>query len=170
MGKMDTKTLPRSHKVRVPFLNTPEAHTPVRDCVVRAAERAGIEPTLMALSMAHFFEAITDQVTMKKVVRIPGFGAFGPKTRFRRVPSKFTGSLPCAYPAFVASPAFKLEVRMRVRPAMSPESDPMRRLSRNGSARQRHSKKSLDETFRNVRRAITECNDESARSRRQKIT
>jgi hypothetical protein len=123
----------------------------------------------MAIHMSHFFEAVANQVSMRRVVTIPGFGSFGPKTRFRHVPRKFTGDLPCAYPAFVASPGFKLHVNMSVLPALSMETDPMRRLLRNGSARQRHGRKSLDETFQNVRRAIMECNDGSARARRQKI-
>jgi len=137
--------------------------------VMRAAERAGIEPVLMATYMSHFFEAVIDQVTMKKVVRIPGFGSLGPKTRFRQVSSKFWGDRPTAFPAFVASPRFKLEVRMHVRPALSPESDPMRRLLKNNSYRRRLNNKPLDETFANIRRAITDCNDGSARAQRQKI-
>ena len=159
-----------SRRVRIPFLNTPESHTPARDCVLHAAENAGIKPALMAMHMSHFFEAVANQVTMRRVVTIPGFGSFGPKTRFRHVPSKLTGDLPCAYPAFVASPGFKLDVKMRVRPALTPETDPMRRFVRNGSARQRHTRKSSAETFQNVRRAILNFNDGSARARRQKIT
>jgi nucleoid DNA-binding protein len=158
-----------NRRVRIPFLNTSEAHSPVRDCIIRAAENVGVEPTTMALAISHFLEAITNQIAMKKVVRIPGFGAFGPKTRFRRVTSKHLGNGRVCYPAFVPCPSFKLDVRMRVRPALSPESDPMRRLLRNGSARRRHGRRSLDETFQNVRRAILEINNGSARARRQKI-
>lgn len=160
--------MPPRRRVRIPYLNKEEDHAPIRDCVVRAAKSAGIEPALMALSMAHFFEAIADQVSMKRVVRIPGFGCFGPKTRFRRVTSRLLGDLPCAYPAFVPSSAFKLEVRMRVRPARTPDTDPMRRLARNNSYRQTDGTQSLDQTFENIRRAITEHNY-PARSRPQKI-
>jgi hypothetical protein len=157
-----------NRRLRIPFLNKPKDHTPIRDCIVRAAERAGIEPAMLAIYMSHFFEAVSDQVTMKKVVRIPGFGAFGPKTRFRSVSSRFWGDGPCSYAAFVPSSAFKLDVKMRVRPALSPETDPMRRLARNNSYRQIDGTKSLDETFENIRRAITEHNY-PARSRPQKI-
>jgi len=158
-----------SRRVRIPFLNTPEAHAPARDCVLYAAENAGIKPALMAMHMSHFFEAVIDQVTMKKVVRIPGFGAFGPKTRFRRVTSKHFGNGRVSYPAFVPCPSFKVQVKMRVRPALSPESDPMRRLARNNSYRKRHGDKSSPEMFQEIRRAILEYNDGSARARRQKI-
>ena len=159
-----------NRRVRIPFLNTTEAHSPVRDCIIRAAENVGVEPTTMALAISHFLEAITNQIAMKKVVRIPGFGAFGPKTRFRRMTSKHFGNGRVCYPAFVPCPSFKLDVRMRVRPALSPETDPMRRLARNNSYRQRHGAKSSPETFGSIRRAIVECNNGSATAQRQKIT
>jgi hypothetical protein len=45
----------------------------------------------------------------------------------------------------------------------------MRRLLKNNSYRRRLNNKPLDETFANIRRAITDCNDGSARAQRQKI-
>jgi hypothetical protein len=158
-----------NRRVRIPFLNTREAHTPIRDCVMRAAERAGIEPVQMALFMSFFFEQVGEEMIDGRVVRIPGFGSFGPKTRFRKVNSKHFGSLPSVYPAFVGSPRLKLQLKMRVRPAQTPETDPMRRLARNNSYRKRLGTKSLPEAFRDIRRGILDCNGEVARMLKQKI-
>ena len=109
-----------SRRVRIPFLNTPESHTPARDCVLHAAENAGIKPALMAMHMSHFFEAVANQVTMRRVVTIPGFGSFGPKTRFRHVPSKLTGDLPWHISGLRRINRFKLDVKMHI--SASPDS------------------------------------------------
>jgi nucleoid DNA-binding protein len=161
--------MPPSRRVRIPYLNKEEDHAPICEAVVRAAERAGIQPALMAIYMSQFLEQVGEQMIRGRVVRIPGFGAFGPKTRFRRVPSKFTGDLPCAYPAFVPSAAIKREMRLRVPAALSSETDPMRRLQKNNSYREVDGAKSSVEIFENVRRALVDYNNGSASSQRQKI-
>lgn len=127
MKIMDMHDYPRRPRVRIPYLNRQEDHEPIRDCVLRAAERTNLPPVQVALVMAHFFEAVMDQVLRNGIVRIPGFGKIGPKTRFRKVPSRYSGDLPCAYPAFVPSAMFKHAVKLQVPPAASKETDPMRK-------------------------------------------
>jgi nucleoid DNA-binding protein len=160
----------RPLRVRIPFLNRSEDHAPIQECVMYAAEKAGIDSLTVATVMSLFFEEIAEHVADNKIVRIPGFGAFGPKTRFRKVPSKFTGDLSCAYPAFVPSSSFKREVRFRVPPSPCPQTDRMRRLARNNSFRAVDgTESSLADVFRNIREALATYNDDSARSQRQRI-
>jgi hypothetical protein len=169
MGKLGSRKLPKTYRVRIPFLNKIEDHAPVQEALVRSAESAGITPLQMALYANHFLEQVAEQMIDGCVVRIPGFGVFGPKTRFRKVNSKYFGNLSSAYPAFVGSPRLKLEIKMRVRPALNPETDPMRALAKNNSYRKRLGTKSLPESFRNIRRGIMDCNARTAKMLGQKI-
>jgi nucleoid DNA-binding protein len=133
---------------------------------MKVAEESNLSATTVALIVSHFFEGVADQVLMNRIVSIPGFGTFGAKTRFRRVPNKFFGERPLAFPAFVAATRFKFETRARVPAAVSPATDPMRRIVnsyRKGSARN-----DLAATFDHFREAIVAMN-QPGRSCRHKI-
>jgi nucleoid DNA-binding protein len=147
----------RRPRVRIPFLSRDDLHRPIRDCVLRTAERTGMTPIQVARMMSYFFEEVIRQVTLGRVVRVPGVGTFGPKTRFRRVPSKFTGDLPSAYPAFLPSTSFKRAVRLRVPAALSPTADPMRKIS--NSYRKGMGRTTPEQAFENFRRALVQQNN-----------
>jgi hypothetical protein len=63
--------------------------------------------------MSHFFEAISDEVCRNRLVRIPGFGAFGAKAWFSKHDPELTGA---CYPAFSAAVPFRNAVRFQCPP------------------------------------------------------
>jgi hypothetical protein len=121
---------PTKMQVRIPYLNTKEQHDPIKACVINAAERMQTDPLWVAMVMSFFFEEIARQVAKGKMVRIPGFGNFGAKTRFRRVTNTHFGNGPICYAAFIPSMVFNYMVKMQVPPALSRETDPMFLLRR----------------------------------------
>ena len=65
--------------MRIPADGKSESYRPLNACVVRAANGTGISQQTAALVMSYFFEEMVEQMTKGRIVRIPGFGAFGPK-------------------------------------------------------------------------------------------
>ncbi len=64
--------------ISIPFLSEAADGVPLQRCLDQAAERSGVDVYTMALAMSYFIEAIADEVTHGRSVRVPGFGLFAP--------------------------------------------------------------------------------------------
>ena len=96
--------------IQIPFSGDSESTAPLRRCIERAAGEMGVSDYHAALLVSHFFEELTTQVSRNRVVRVPGFGAFGPKAWFPRNDPEAPGY---AYPAFSAAVPFRNFVRLQ---------------------------------------------------------
>lgn len=141
-------------RVRIPYNGTAKQKQPLHDALVDAAEAAGVTPLQVAVITNHFLEQVGEQVIKGRIVRIPGFGIFGAMTRFRYVRGPKAGDRRVCYPAFYGSNALKTEVRMRVRPALRPETDAMRQLHNNN----RVTSRTLPESMLDVRKQFYNYN------------
>ena len=72
-------------RVRIPYKGTQQQKQPLHDALVDSAKAAGITPLQMAIYTNFFLEQVGEQMIRGRIVRIPGFGLFGPRTRFRYV-------------------------------------------------------------------------------------
>jgi hypothetical protein len=92
--------------VKIPFLPKAEDARPLKKAIQYAADKMHVSPYLVAELMTYFLEAVADRVSLGHVVRIPGFGVFGPWLW----ESKHDGKQ-SVYPRFVAARPFRLQVR-----------------------------------------------------------
>ena len=99
--------------LKIPFAPTSAAAEPLRKCIERAADECGMSPYLAALVMSHFLEQVAEQVSANRLVRVPGFGVFGP---LAWQPRK-AGLAAYCYPAFSASRAFRRQVSICCSPS-----------------------------------------------------
>lgn len=90
----------RAGRFRCPFLQREHA-APFEACVRESAERMGILELSSARHLTYFFESLAKRVAAGEVVRIPGFGVFGPWHS-----EKAKGVDGCL-PRFVASAPFR---------------------------------------------------------------
>jgi hypothetical protein len=93
--------------VRVPFLSKSEQAVPLQSAIGYAASKMSLSHYRVAILITYFLDEIARQVGLGRILRIPGFGIFGPwcwteKKTQRKV----------AYPRFVASRAFRRQVSM----------------------------------------------------------
>jgi nucleoid DNA-binding protein len=87
--------------VRIPSLTRSEQALPLQRCLEQASRETGVSQHTVALVMSHFLERLADEVSLGRVVRIPGFGMFAPKY--------YPGSESIA-PKFSASRGFRVQV------------------------------------------------------------
>ena len=64
--------------VRIPFLSKSADRESLARCLDLAAERSGVGADAAVQVMSLFFEAVADELTKGRVVRVPGFGIFVP--------------------------------------------------------------------------------------------
>lgn len=64
--------------VKIPFLNKCADRASLARCLDLAAERSGVGADGVVVVMTLFLEAIADELTRGRVVRVPGFGVFVP--------------------------------------------------------------------------------------------
>lgn len=148
-------------KIRIPGYNDPAHREGLHDCLIEAAQARHMTPLDMALAMECFLQAVCNRMINGQVVRIPGFGVFGPMTRFRNVtmPAFGKGNGRLAFPAFVSCGALRRAVALYVSPAKSKEADPMRRLQKNGGKRRWTGKLiDIDDSFETIRKRFSEYN------------
>ena len=93
--------------VKIPFMAAAEDAAPLRQCIATAAREAGMSEHLVAILMSRFFEEISEQVSRGRVVRIPGFGIFGPRAWTPR-----NAGLPYCFPAFSAARGFREQTKL----------------------------------------------------------
>jgi nucleoid DNA-binding protein len=102
--------------IRIPFLSRAADGQALQRCLNLAAGRSGVDVGAAAFVMSLLFEAIADELTKGRVVRVPGFGVFAPAAvpeRHRRL-SRFQS--PRCKPVFSASRGFRAQVAMGVGP------------------------------------------------------
>ena len=87
--------------VRIPSLTRSEQALPLQRCIEQASLETGVSQHTVALVMSHFLERLADEVSLGRVVRIPGFGMFAAKY----YPGSSTMS-----PKFSASRGFRVQV------------------------------------------------------------
>lgn len=92
--------------VRVPFFSNVEQARPLQRSVGFAASQVGVTHFTGTLFVTHLLEAIVDEVANGRIVRVPGFGIFGPYLWT----SRDTGEQ-AAFPRFVAARGFRQHVR-----------------------------------------------------------
>jgi nucleoid DNA-binding protein len=81
-----------------------------------AADRSGLDVGSVAIAMSWFLEAVADELTKGRCVRIPGFGLFGPAPipeRHRRMSRDLT---PRCKPVFSPSRGLRDQVAMGLGP------------------------------------------------------
>jgi len=98
--------------MRIPYYSSSERAAPLQRCIDKAAREMGMSEYVVATVMSHFLEQIEEEVARGRMVRLPGFGAFGPKL-FRGTP--VTG--PRYYPAFSSARCWKNLMRMFCKPS-----------------------------------------------------
>lgn len=96
----------RGSYVRIPWVVKPRDARPLQRAIGAAGDNAGVNHFLAAMLMTHFLEAIVREVEGGELVRIPGFGVFGPFL----CETKNTGERYVA-PRFVAARGFRQQVR-----------------------------------------------------------
>ena len=92
--------------IHVPFMSKSEDAAPLRRVIASAADRAGTSDFMTISVMTYVWEAIAKEVGAGNVVRVPGWGIYGP---YRWNP--LNGGEPVVYPRFVAARPFRQEVR-----------------------------------------------------------
>lgn len=98
------------HAMSIPFYSKSENSAPFQRALSLAASRSGVSPHTAAYVLTHLFEQIALEVSKGRVVRIPGFGCFGPWLDERKFVVAKNGA-PVVRPAFAASRGFQQEVR-----------------------------------------------------------
>ncbi len=115
--------------VKLPFLGKAADRESLRRCLDLAAERSGVGADGVVRVMSQFLEAIADELTKGRCVRIPGFGVFVPAPipeRHRRM-SRNT-SARCK-PVFSPSRGLRAQVAM----GLGPRPENLRILKRHRS-------------------------------------
>ena len=97
--------------VKVPFMAQAKDGQPLQQCINNAARKTAMSPWRVALILTFLLEEMSIEVGLGNVVRIPGFGAFGPILWT----SKDTGEQ-AVYPRFVASRGFRQHIRSACEP------------------------------------------------------
>jgi nucleoid DNA-binding protein len=87
--------------VTIPMLS-PKQAKPLQGCIAHAARETGVSEHTTALVVSYFLERLADEVSLGRVVRIPGFGIFAAK--------HYKGADVMA-PRFSAARPFRLQVR-----------------------------------------------------------
>jgi hypothetical protein len=99
--------------VRVPFLSKAEHARPLQRVIAYGADKLGMSHYLAVKLATYLFEGVADEVSLGGVVRVPGFGVWGPwlwdGTDGRRA----------VYPRFVAARPFRLHVRCTAEPGQA---------------------------------------------------
>jgi hypothetical protein len=98
--------------VRIPFMAKAADARPLQRTIRYAADRMGLSPFEAAMLATHLFEGIATEVGLGRVVRIPGFGVFGPWAYESK-----KDVTTAVQPRFYAARPFRLEVRNLCDPA-----------------------------------------------------
>lgn len=64
--------------IRIPFNSKSEKAQPLQSVIKSTAQETGLDQHTVAIAMSWFLEGIADEVSMGRVVRIPGFGVWAP--------------------------------------------------------------------------------------------
>ena len=98
--------------IRIPYIPNSAQAQPLRRCIQITAERTGHSDYEVATVMSHFLEEVSNEVCRNRLVRIPGFGAFGPKASKAK-----PGKQRRIYPAFSPFRGFQEMCNMTCMPS-----------------------------------------------------
>lgn len=101
--------------VVIRYLVRREDAMPLKNVISYAAEQSGRSPHEIARMMTWFLEGIVNEVSMGRVVRIPGFGMFAPLTYRVPKPLMSNGDVRVR-PYFSAANGFRLQIMSSVVP------------------------------------------------------
>lgn len=98
--------------IRVPFCSRGDKLRALQDVLDATARDTGYSSYEVARLMSFFIENVADEVTRGHVIRLPGFGLFGPWLDQRKwVLARWHPIHPVCRPVFVASRGFRQQVR-----------------------------------------------------------
>jgi hypothetical protein len=112
--------------ITIPFMPKHEDAAPLKRVVARAADRANASQFTTIALMTFVWEAIASEVSSGNVVRIPGWGIYGP---WRWNPKGDDPRDAVVYPRFVAARPFRQEVRGMCPPELA-KNDVLRNFQR----------------------------------------
>ncbi len=146
--------------MRIPYYSESEKAAPLLRCLQRSAQRMGMYEHSAALLMSFFFEEIANEVSKGRVIRIPGFGAFGAWVIENRAALARDPSRRCK-PKFEPSRCFQQKVRWECPPDGVAKSR-LQRYARNHSPSRRDRQQcdvvSSAEAFRqDIDRQMRDC-------------
>lgn len=96
-------------KLRIPYLSSREQAQPLNNVIDYAARRSGLDDYKVTRVLTFLLEGITDEVSLGRTVRFPGFGVFCAVLDERRqYKNHRTG--PVCHPKFSASKGFRAQV------------------------------------------------------------
>ena len=104
--------------VKIPHLSRSQDAEPLARCIEVASQKCGVSQYTTTLLLTHVLEELARQVACGRVVRIPGFGAFGAELIENAASVARWGSGRCK-PAFSPARGFREEVRWGVPNASS---------------------------------------------------
>ena len=102
--------------VRIPFLSKSADRESLARCLDISAERSGVGADGVVQVISLFFEAVADELTRGRVVRVPGFGIFVPAPipeKHRRMSRDLS---PRCKPSFSPSRGLRAQVALGVGP------------------------------------------------------
>jgi nucleoid DNA-binding protein len=102
--------------VRIPFLSKSSDRESLARCLDLAAERSGVGADGVVRVMTLFLEAIADELTKGRAVRIPGFGVFVPTPVPERHLRMSRDKTPRCKPSFSPSRGLRAQVALGAGP------------------------------------------------------
>jgi hypothetical protein len=105
--------------VRIPFMAKTEDAAPLKRVIARASDRTGVSQFNAIALMTFVWEAIAQEVSSGSVVRIPGWGMYGP---WLWNPDGGDSGDAAVYPRFVPARPFRQEVREMCPPELAKNS------------------------------------------------
>ncbi|WP_366517878.1 HU family DNA-binding protein [uncultured Brevundimonas sp.] len=102
--------------VRIPFLSKSADRESLARCLDISAERSGVGADAAVRVMSLFFEAVADEITKGRAVRIPGFGVFVPAPIPERHRRASRNPTPRCKPVFSPSRGLRAQVALGVGP------------------------------------------------------
>jgi nucleoid DNA-binding protein len=111
--------------MRIPFESKSDTGRPLKDVLLRTASECGYTHYEVARVMTFFLEHLADEVTAGKVVRIPGFGAFG-AWLIETASALARDPRPRCRPVFSPARGFQEQVRYAAPPNRGPKERLMR--------------------------------------------
>jgi nucleoid DNA-binding protein len=115
IGSRDSDQVDTS-MIKIPFLSRAESGASLQRCILMAAGRSGVSVDGVVVAMSLLFEAISDEITKGRTVRVPGFGIFVPAPipeRHRRMSRDMS---PRCKPVFSPSRGLRAQVALGVGP------------------------------------------------------
>lgn len=102
--------------IRIPYLSKAVDRASLQRCLDMSAERSGVGADGVVRVMTLFLEAIADELTRGRAVRIPGFGVFVPAPIPERHRRASRNLAPRCKPVFSPSRGLRAQVALGVGP------------------------------------------------------